>query len=176
MARWRLTVWSRHRASLEEVWARKTEPLDLREELLPWLRITVEDVDGLRRALRETGTGTFAGRVTGPLGILGFDWPFEIRGTRPRRWYRDASRNLLLAAFEHEHRLEVTGDGLVRYVDEVTFSPAFGPGRLTGEVLRALFVHRHHRAARVLPVDGAALGRSWLRRLDGVAEVGAAAV
>jgi ligand-binding SRPBCC domain-containing protein len=159
---WKLTVWTRFDAPLATVWDQKTEPLALAREFLPYLRVSVEDVDGLRRAMRETGHGVFRGRVTGPLGIFGVAWPFDIRETRPPRYYRDASKNLLYREFLHEHRFEELGTGKVRYVDDVTFVPA-GAGRLTAEVTRLLFVHRHHRAARELKVDDGALARTWLR-------------
>lgn len=164
MEGWKLTVWSRYRTRLDEVWERKTEPLALAREFRPFLRVTVDDVDGLRRALRETGQGVFGGRVTGPLGLLGIRWPFEILETRPKSLYRDGSHNALYREFEHIHRFEETPAGLVRYVDEVRFVPGFGPSWLSAEITRLLFVHRHHRAARDLPVDGNALARTWLRR------------
>ncbi len=163
MQSWRLTVWTRFRAPVEAVWDLKTDPLALAREFLPWIRVEAKDVDGLRRALRQTGKGTFPGRVTGPLGLIGVAWPFSIQGTEPPRWYRDGSSNLLYADFQHEHRFEPIPGGGCRYVDEVVFTPRAGPSRLSAELTRALFVHRHHRAARELPVEPDAVAHTWLR-------------
>ena len=163
METWKLTVWTRFDAPLADVWRHKTEPLALAREFQPFLRISVDDVEGLRDAMRTTGRGLFQGRVTGPLGLVGVKWPFDIRETRPERYYRDASKNPLYREFCHEHRFEEMGNGKVRYVDDVTFVPAFAPGRLAAEITRLLFVHRHHRAARELRVDDGALARAWLR-------------
>jgi len=172
---WKLTVWSRYRASIEEVWDQKTDPPALAREFLPWLHLRVADVAGLRHALREAGSGTFAGRVTGPIGLVGLSWPLEVRETRPTTYYCDASHNRLFTEFVHRHRFERTPAGQVRYVDEVTFTPAFRPGRLVAEAMRALFVHRHRRAARVLRVDGDAVAHTWLRRVTAPLPAGAMA-
>lgn len=164
MQGWRLTVWSRFVAPEDQVWAHKTDPLTLQHEFPPWLRIHVSNIEGLRRAIRETGTGTFPGRITGPLGIIGMKWPFEIQATRPPRYYRDGSVNAVYGKWVHEHRLEPTPIGMVRYVDDVRFEVKFG--RLGAELTRQLFIERHRRAARFLAADSRAVGRSWLRRLD----------
>jgi hypothetical protein len=97
--------------------------------------------------------------------LIGLSWPLEIRETRPPDFYCDASQNRLFTEFLHQHRFEKTPAGLVRYVDEVTFTPAFHPGRLVAEFMRALFVHRHRQAARTLRPDGDAVARTWLRRV-----------
>ncbi|MBW1879862.1 MAG: hypothetical protein JRJ84_15985 [Deltaproteobacteria bacterium] len=174
MEAWKLTVWSRYRASIDEVWDQKTDPHALAREFLPCLHLRVDDVEGLRQALREAGCGTFAGRVTGPIGLIGLSWPLEVRETRPTVFYCDASHNRLFTEFVHQHRFEQTPAGLVRYVDEVTFTPAFRPRRLVAEVMRALFVHRHRQAARELRVDGDAVARTWLRRVSAPLRAGGA--
>jgi hypothetical protein len=170
MAGWKLTVWSRYRASAEQVWQHKTDPEWNSEELGPLFRLVLKDAQGFAAAAREGRHGSFRARLTGPLGVVGLSWPVELRQSRPPTYFRDASRNLLFREWQHEHRVEPTPAGRVRYVDELIFEPAAG-GFGAAQFTRALFVHRHYRAARHLQIDGDALAHSWLRPALGMSPV-----
>lgn len=162
MATWRLTVWSVFAASPEAVFAYKTDPDRLRHELGPLVRATTADPEALARAMRHTGDGAFDLRLTGPIGLVGVTWPVQIVRSDPPRSYQDDSVNASFLAWRHEHRVEPVTASLTRYVDDVTFTPRARPSVLTAAVMRALFVHRHQRAARDLPAQD--VGRTWLRR------------
>jgi hypothetical protein len=158
----RLTVWSVYEATPDAVFAHKSDVRALRDELLPFARMTVDDPEGLQRALRGAAPGRFRGKLCGPLGVVGLPWPFDIRASHPPDFYRDASVNALYTSFDHTHRVEAAGPGLSRYTDDVTFEPRFGDA-FAAWVLRELFLHRHRRTALTLAASPAHPTRAWLR-------------
>jgi len=162
---WKLSVWTRYAAPVDEVWRLKTDVHFLADELGPWLRLRADDPNQLQQALRHTGGGVYSGRMAGPLGLVGLRWPLEVRSSEPLVAYCDSSSNLLYAHFEHRHLFQPTDDDHVRYVDEVVFTPALRPDRLWARLTERTFVRRHHRAARHLAVDPGVVGISVLRQL-----------
>ena len=162
MAVWTLTVRSTYLTSQHEVWRYKTDPESLAAELGPWLQMTVTDPDALARALRGAAPASFRARVTGPLGLVGLPWPMDIVRSEPELVYQDTSVNALYRRFQHTHRAIPAAAGRVKYVDEVVFEPRLRPSVLTARLTRALFLHRHERAAQDLPLDAVEGTRSWL--------------
>lgn len=175
MGSWTLEVRSTYLATVDEVWAHKTDIAALAAELRP-LRLTVDDPERLQAALRGAAPDRFDGRLTGPLGLLGLPWPMEIRASDPPRRYQDASRNALYREFVHEHRVEPSGAGRVRYVDRVRFTPALRPSAAAAWLTRALFLRRHAITATHLRLDEVEGTRARLSRArDAVAPHGAVA-
>ena len=162
MAIWTLTVRSTYLATQEEVWLQKTDPQALLDEFAPYLRLTIPDPQALMAALRGAAPASFHAKVTGPLGLIGMPWPMRIEESVAPRLYRDTSVNALYKHFQHTHRVLPSGPGRVKYIDEVVFEPRFRPSRLSARITRALFLHRHARAARHLMLDQVDGTRSWL--------------
>lgn len=152
-----LRVWTRYFASVEQVWAFKTDPRRLAEEFRPYLIFLLRDTDALRRAWHGE-----PGEVRARLLPLGVCWPLRVEEVDAPHRFRDTSQNRLYARFEHEHIFEPTPDGC-RYIDVVTFTPTLPLQKLTAILTRRLFVHRHRVAARHLPADARTVGTSVLR-------------
>lgn len=169
MSQWTLTVRSTFLATQPTVWSHKTDPEALSREFSPWLTLTVPDPAAVQRAMRERTMPdepprTFRGRIGGPLGLITLPWPMTIEATEPPEWYRDASDNALYSAFSHTHHVRASGPGRTVYIDEVVFTPRIRPSWLTAQATRALFLHRHARAALELPADAVEGTRATLAR------------
>jgi len=165
--RFHLRVSSRFLATPESVWALKTDPENLREEFLPWLRLSVDDLESLRSALKgEELPRTIDARIWAVLA-----WPIQLTEYEEGASYCDRSQNAVFEEWEHHHVLQPASDA-VRYLDAVTFTSRIGPPWLVARLVEALFVHRHRRAARKLPTDARATGVSILRELMEVSSDG----
>ena len=156
----RLRVWTRFFASVEEVWALKTDGDHLRSEF-PWFApFRVDDEERLRAAFEACEPC----EVDGRFGPAGLSWPLRLEAVERCVRYRDTSENVLYSRFEHEHLFEAASDGC-RYIDEVTFTPN-GPAQ-KAVALSTLWVfrHRHRVTARKLPADTRTVGTGILRVL-----------
>lgn len=161
--RWRLRVWTRFLAPVDEVWKVKTDLGPARQEFWPVFDFRVDDPQRLYRAVRQgLAPETFQARLW-PWPVR---WQTELVEAVPGRYFVDRSHdNALFKAFEHRHLFEPTEDG-TRYVDDVRFTPADGlPDRLSARLTARLFAHRHHKAARHLPHDERATGIVVLREI-----------
>ncbi len=156
---WRLRVWTRFFAPPDQVWALKTDPQRLREELSP-LRLVVQDSQGLHEALASGREGSFQAR----LWPLGLSWPFQVSEIEPGRSFLDCSSNALFHRFEHRHLVEATEEGS-RYIDDLLLGPTSPAAATKVDMLRRLFQRRHLRAARHLPHDDRATAVVVLREV-----------
>lgn len=156
---WRLRVWTRFLAPVDQVWALKTDPERISDEFRP-LRFVVDDAAGLRAALASGGEGEFHAR----LWPLGLSWPIRLSEVEPGRSFVDRSQNALFQTFEHRHLVEATQDG-ARYVDDLLLCPTAPGAAMKVELVRRLFERRHRRAARHLPHDPRATAIVVLREV-----------
>lgn len=165
---WQVSVWTRFRGTPAEVWALQTDPDKVRAMFGPLVSFRIADAAGFRAAVAGASPGRFEGRVSGPFGLFGLAWPFELQEVKPLESFVDASENRLFESFVHRHRLEAATDGFVRYTDEVRFVPRRGPEALIADVVKRLFVRRHLRAAQWMEADPQARGVSIVRRVNPV--------
>lgn len=156
---WRLRVWTRFLAPPEQVWAFKTDPDRLAQELWP-LVLRFDDRAALVAALQQGLPGRFPARLYPP----GLRWVTELAQVEPGQRFVDRSQNLLYRDFEHRHVVQPVTDG-TRYVDDVTFTPAGPWPELIVHLTRLSFQSRHRRAARHLPHDPRATGVVVLRQV-----------
>lgn len=137
-------------------WARVTTPAGIRDELRPWLSMTMPP--GLRgRTLADADD--LLGR---PLGrawlLLGGVLPVEydamtLVALEPGRSFHERSSMALLSRWEHERTVTPESSGSCTVRDRlvlvvrrpVRLLP--GHARLVTAVVRALFAHRHRRLA-----------------------------
>lgn len=163
---WQVSVWTRFRATPAEVWALQTDPDRVRAAFGPALAFRIGEPGAFRDAIASATAGKFGGKLTGPIGVLGVDWPFELRDVKPLESFVDSSENAVFESFVHTHRLESATDGFVRYTDEVRFVPRVGPEAWVAAAVRRLFVARHKRVAGWLPSDPLARGVAIVRRVN----------
>lgn len=158
----RLRVWTRYFESVDSVWAHKTTPARLQEELWPWthLWLSAQDGQALQAAL-QTGEPVTADARLVPPGIA---WPLRLVSADAPHRFEDHSDNALFSRFEHQHLLEETPDGC-RYIDDVIFRPRGPSSKLSALSLKWLFTHRHRVAARHLRADRRTIGTAMLRVL-----------
>lgn len=158
----RLRVWTRYFESVDSVWAHKTTPSRLQEELRPWARLVLSEHDSqaLQAALQAGQPATASARLVPP----GVSWPIQLVSADAPRRYEDHSQNALFSRFEHRHELEETPDGC-RYIDDVIFTPRGPSSKLSALSLKWLFTHRHRVAARHLRADRRTVGTAVLRVL-----------
>lgn len=160
--RWRLRVWTRFLAPVDQVWQVKTDMAVARREFWPFFDFKVDDPHRLSRAVRfGLVPETFQARLW-PWPVA---WQTELVEAIPGQRFVDRSQNALFQAFEHRHLFEASEDGS-RYIDDVRFTPADGlPQRLAARLTARLFVHRHRQAAGQLPHDERATGVAMLRQV-----------
>lgn len=156
---WRLRVWTRFLAPPDQVWALKTDPDRLAQELWP-LVLRFQDRAAVAQALQQGRPGRFPARLYPP----GLRWVTELSEVVPGQRFVDRSQNLLYRDFEHRHLVEPAQDG-TRYVDDVRFTPAGPWPGLIVALTRLSFQSRHRRAARLLPHDPRATGVVVLRQV-----------
>lgn len=162
LPQWRLRVWTRFLAPLDQVWQVKTDLAFARQEFWPCFDFRVDDPDGLRDAVRG---GDAPRGFEARLWPWGLRWHTELVESVPMQRFTDSSRNRLFASFEHQHIFEATADG-TRYIDDVCFAPAPGlPPRLVARLTARLFAHRHKQAGKHLPHDERATGVVVLREV-----------
>ncbi|MFT4976819.1 MAG: hypothetical protein ACI8S6_002724 [Myxococcota bacterium] len=158
----RLRVWTRYFESVAAVWAHKSAPERLAEDLRPWLRLrfAAEDERTLHAALLAGEPARAVGRLVPP----GVAWPVDLVRAEPPLFFEDHSDNVLFSRFEHRHILEEAPDGC-RYVDDVIFMPRGPSTKLSAIALKWVFIHRHRVAARRLRPDVRTVGTAVLRVL-----------
>lgn len=150
---------------MEEVWAFKTDALQMKNELHPFLIGDAEPAEHAFSALRGGELPVhyrLQARLFGGLQLS--DWPVTIVEFDPPTGFVDTSQNALVTRWRHEHRLEPTSEG-VRYVDQVEFTPRLRPYRWVAAGIRELFLHRHRQAAKHLPTVTRATGIATLREM-----------
>jgi ligand-binding SRPBCC domain-containing protein len=170
--RFHLRCSTRFFAPAERVWAAKTESSALNDEFMPWLRMSVQDPDGLDAGLRGDGLPRRIQGQVWPLGVVpGPAWTIEIVEYEHERLYVDRGESALFSSWEHRHELQVASDA-VYYVDAVSFEPRWGPPELVARAVQRLFIHRHQRCARGFDTDGKATAICRLRQEIDVAADG----
>ncbi|MDP6932127.1 MAG: hypothetical protein QGG40_04385 [Myxococcota bacterium] len=161
----RLRVWTRFLAPVDEVWKLKTDPAALACESAPYLRLRVKQPDQFDQMM----SGENREPVEAKLCLLGLPVGLPYKGQlieySSGEYFRDEGRTPLYTQFEHGHFFEETPDG-TRYIDEVVFTPALPMAKLSAVLTEKLFVHRHKVAAERLPTDIKATGVSVLRVAD----------
>lgn len=136
-------------APVDAVWARVTSFVGIRDELAPWLSMSVprgaEDLD-----VTTVPLGRPIGRswIT-VLGIIPVDYDdLTIVGLEPGRSFHERSTLWSASRWEHE-RVLTPVDDRTEVHDRLTFVSRLpvGTGFHAG-VVRRLFEHRHRRLAR----------------------------
>ena len=170
--RFHLRVSTRFYAPLEEVWKAKTDVDHLEAELHPWLRATL-DKDQLRAGLRGEGIPRSLPIRFWGLGVVPLpEWPLELVEYEDNKRFVDTtSENPLFHEWEHRHNIQEASDA-VRYWDEITVSPRYGPPRLVARTVERLFKHRHRKTAEKFDTDARATAIAQLRVAFDVEESG----
>lgn len=165
---WQVSVSTRFRGTLAEVWALQSDPDKVRAMMGPLWSFRIGDADRFRAAIASASEGRFDGKLAGPIGLFGLAWPFELREVKPLECFVDESSNQVFESFVHRHRLEAANDGFVRYTDELRFVPRRGPEAMIADLVRRVFVRRHLRAATWMEADSQARAVSVVRRVNPV--------
>lgn len=139
-------------APAADVWARVTTFEGVRDELRPYLSMTVPPgLRGKTLADADEVLGQPLGKSWVLLfGLLPVDYDdMRIVGHEPGGGFHERSRMLLLPRWEHQRTVAPDGDGATRVCDVLRFQPRiFVPARLVEAIVRVLFTHRHRRLAR----------------------------
>lgn len=158
----RLRVWTRFLAPLDEVWRVKTDPDAISAELQPHFFRIADDSRPLLSAVEPPELPVQLGTSFRLYGLVPLAWPTRIEEYEPRRRFTDTCTNALYRHFRHTHLFEETPDGC-RYIDDVVFTPALPTQKLAAILTRRTFETRHVNAARLLPSDPQATGVAVLR-------------
>jgi ligand-binding SRPBCC domain-containing protein len=137
-------------ATPARVWDRVVAPEGIRDEMHPYLRMTLPA--GVERLDPENiELGERIGRSWILLfGLLPFDYD-DITLVRldPGRGFLERSQMLSQRVWEHERTLEPTSDGGCLIADRVRWQPRLGlPATLLRPVIGRFFRHRHKRLQR----------------------------
>jgi len=142
-----ITVSSRLQAAPAKVWERAITPAGIRDEMHPYLRMTlpsgVEQLDP-----ESVELGRKIGRSWILLfGLIPFDYDdITLVRLEPERGFLERSRMLSQRVWEHERSLESIPEGGCLITDRVSWQPRFGlPGRPLRPVIAWFFRHRHRR-------------------------------
>jgi hypothetical protein len=145
-----IAVSSRLGASPAQVWERVITPEGIRDEMHPYLRMTLPP--GVERLDPESiELGKKLGRSWILLfGLLPFDYDdITLERLEPGRGFLERSRMLSQRIWEHERTLEPTPDGGCLITDRVSWQPRLGlPGGPLRPVITWFFGHRHKRLRR----------------------------
>jgi hypothetical protein len=140
-----ITVSSHLNATPAQVWERVITPEGIRDEMHPYLRMTLPP--GVERLDPESiELGEKIGRSWILLfGLLPFDYDdITVVRLEPGRGFLERSRMLSQRVWEHERTLEPGPDGGCTITDRVSWQPRFGlPGRPLRPVIAWFFHHRH---------------------------------
>jgi hypothetical protein len=162
---WRVVVWTRFLATPAAVWAAWTDVDRIGDSFPGWLSFDLGDPEAVRRLLREGGELDLNARLSVRGTSIGMDWPVHLREVEVGRGYVDETTGGLYHSLRHVHRVEPTIGGRARWVDEITVSPRFPPGRLGAELVRSTIVRRHRVAAGVLGAEPASTAQSRVFRV-----------
>ncbi len=150
-----LRCWTRIYAPLDQVWALRTAPDGVRQELPSWLQLDGETQPGQGGELS----------LSLPLGLGRVDWHEQFDAWEPpARWLKHVEDNDVFARWEHEQLFEETSDGC-RTVDVVTFQPK-GPARAVARAVLEIFLARHRKLAERVPTDKRATAIAVMRTLE----------
>lgn len=145
-----IAVSSRLSASAAEVWDRVITPDGIRDEMRPYLRMTIPA--GVERLDPESiELGKKIGRSWILLfGLLPFDYDdITLVQLDPGRRFLERSQMLSQRVWEHERTLEPDSSGGCLITDRVSWQPRFGlPSRPLRPVIAWFFRHRHKRLRR----------------------------
>jgi hypothetical protein len=142
-----ITVSSHLNATPTEAWDRVITPEGIRDEMHPYLRMTLPA--GVERLDPESvELGEKIGRSWILLfGLLPFDYDdITLVRLEPERGFLERSRMLSQRVWEHERSLKPGAEGGCLITDRVSWQPRFGlPGRPLRPVIAWFFRHRHER-------------------------------
>jgi ligand-binding SRPBCC domain-containing protein len=145
-----ITVSSHLDATPAQVWDRVITPEGIRDEMHPYLRMTLPA--GVERLDPESiELGKKIGRSWILLfGLLPFDYDdITLARLEPKRGFLERSQMLSQRVWEHERSLEPDPDGGCLITDRVSWQPRLGlPGRPLRPVIAWFFGHRHKRLRR----------------------------
>lgn len=145
-----ITVSSHLDATPAQVWERVITPEGIRDEMHPYLRMTLPP--GVERLDPESiELGKKIGRSWILLfGLLPFDYDdITVVRLEPERGFLERSQMLSQRVWEHERSLEPDPNGGCLITDRVSWQPRFGlPGRPLRPVIAWFFAHRHKRLQR----------------------------
>jgi ligand-binding SRPBCC domain-containing protein len=162
-----ITVSSRLDAPSGAVWERVTTSEGIRDEMRPFLRMTLPPgVDRLTSESIELGKPIGRSWIL-LFGLLPFDYD-EITLVRidPNRGFLERSRMLSQRVWEHERTLEPLEDGGCRITDRVSWQPNLGlPPKPLRPVIAWFFRHRHKRLRRHFDGEAAPSPTTLERRL-----------
>ncbi len=145
-----ITVSSHLDATPVQVWDRVITPEGIRDEMHPYLRMTLPA--GVERLDPESiELGKKIGRSWILLfGLLPFDYDdITLVRLEPERGFLERSQMLSQRVWEHERTIEPNAEGGCTITDRVTWQPRFGlPGRPLRPAIAWFFSHRHRRLRR----------------------------
>ncbi|HEY6550207.1 MAG TPA: hypothetical protein VIY71_03290 [Solirubrobacterales bacterium] len=145
-----IAVSSHLEATPADVWDRVITPEGIRDEMHPYLRMTIPA--GVERLDPESiEIGKKIGRSWILLfGLFPFDYDdITLVSLDPGRGFLERSKMLSQRVWEHERTLEPTPEGGCLIADRVSWQPRFGlPGRPLRPVIGWFFRHRHKRLRR----------------------------
>ena len=149
------------------VWERAVTEEGINDELRPILRMTMPR--GLRgAAIADVEVGVELGRswiLLGGLLPVDFD-DLCLAELEPGRRFRERSRTLAFAVWQHERIVEPAGDGACTVTDRLGFELRRGSAKIPGmaalarRVVSFLFAHRHRRLARYWSSGSAGASRA----------------
>lgn len=154
---WKIIVWSTYEASPADLWSVRTDPALLVTALPRWLRVSLDDPDGLTAALTDGAEGPFAATVV----VAGASFPWSMRivdHLAPLRLTVEADSRLF-RSYSHRHRLERAIGGKVRMVDELVIDPAVRPRRAVAWATRQVIAALHRSLADQVPFPAIAVGQ-----------------
>jgi hypothetical protein len=161
---WKLIVWTRFRAPLQQVWDVASDPSEVAACCPPGVRWEISDPEGLRRACQHGSERVFPSRwrVAGRV----IDWPVKVVEAHEGQRFTLQSDTPWFEGLVHRHRFERAIGGHTRFVDELVLAPTAAPARVWVEAARALRVATHKRLARRLAADPETTGASRLYWLE----------
>lgn len=145
-----ISVSSLLAASPARVWDRVITPEGIKDEMRPYLRMTIPA--GVERLDPESiELGRKIGRSWILLfGLIPFDYDdITLVRLEPGRGFLERSPMLSQRSWEHERSLEPSGDGACLITDRVSWQPRLGlPAAPLRPVIAWFFRHRHKRLRR----------------------------
>jgi hypothetical protein len=142
-----ITVSSRLDATAAQVWDRVITPEGIRDEMHPYLRMTLPaGVERLDPGSIELGKKIGRSWIL-LFGLLPFDYDdITLLRLEPGRGFLERSEMLSQRVWEHERALEPTPAGDCLLTDRVSWQPRLGlPGRPLRPAIAWFFRHRHGR-------------------------------
>jgi len=145
-----ITVSSHLDAAAAQVWERVITPEGIRDEMHPYLRMTLPPrVERLDPESIELGKKIGRSWIL-LFGLLPFDYDdITVVRLEPERGFLERSQMLSQRVWEHERSLEPGPDGGCLITDRVSWQPRLGlPGGPLRPLIAWFFRHRHRRLQR----------------------------